>query len=111
MSKSGQVTLTLTAEEARRLERATGEVPYLLNHAARVFELLSSAHASGALDCHEGWPSLFELCGRAFNSAAEKEGEAILMLDGKLRPLLRIGALAELNAAKIKEDMQHAVNQ
>ncbi|MBZ0129481.1 MAG: hypothetical protein K8F59_10220 [Rhodobacteraceae bacterium] len=96
MSNQDHITITLSPDEADQLEKATGEVSYLLNHAENIFALLYSGVTSGCLDGHVGITSLFELCGRAFRSAAEVEGEAILMLDAKLRIALGERARAEL---------------
>lgn len=79
------VTLTLTAEEAGALELATGEVPYLLHHAAGVFELLASGIAGGFLEGHTGVVSVLELSARALRVAADKEGAALERLDLTLR--------------------------
>jgi hypothetical protein len=80
-----EVRITLTEKDAVLLQQATGEVPSLLNHAGAVFRLLWSIEAGGYAQGHTGIVSLYELCARAFESAAEKEGVEVDRLDCKLR--------------------------
>ena len=82
---SPMITITLTPEEASRLELATGEIPCLLSNAAGAFAMLHSGYAGGFLDGDNGAACILDLCARAFRAAAEQEGEAIGMLDRKLR--------------------------
>ena len=82
---SAMITVTMTAEQFSKFESATGEVPYLLSHAGNVFDFLYSVKAAGFNANESGYLSIFELCGRAFRAAAEKEGEAIADLDHLMR--------------------------
>jgi hypothetical protein len=103
------ITITLTHEEAQRLEIATAEVPYLLANAEGAFAVLHSGYAGGFLDGHHGAVCIMELCARAFKSAAESEGEAIAMLDGKLRTALSVRAeqIRQIDIAAQEERAQH----
>ena len=92
------VTMTLTHDQWHRFELATGEVPYLLDHAASVFEFLHSLHACGISANDDGYQSILELCARAFRGAAAKEGESIGQLDRILRDSARVTREAERQA-------------
>jgi hypothetical protein len=85
MKDSAMITVTMTEAQFSKFESATGEVPYLLSHAGNVFDLLYSIKAAGFNTNDSGYLSIFELCGRAFRIAAEKEGEAIADLDRLMR--------------------------
>ena len=89
-------TVTLTAEEASRVELATGEVPYLLSHAEGIFELLYRGVSGGFLDDEPGLPGLLEICSRTFKAAVANEGETIAMFDQKLRSAMGHQAHAQL---------------
>lgn len=79
------ITVTMTEQQFSTFENATAEVPYLLSHAGNVFDFLFSVKAAGFDAGDSGYLSIFELCGRAFRTAAEKEGEAIADLDRLIR--------------------------
>lgn len=84
-STEQMITVTMTEAQFSSIESATGEVPYLLSHAGNVFEFLFRIKAAGFDADDSGYLSIFELCGRAFRTAAEKEGEAIADLDRLMR--------------------------
>jgi hypothetical protein len=90
------ITVTLSAEETRRLELATAEVPYLFGHAENIFDLLYRGLSSGFLVDDPGMISLLEICSRTFKAAAANEGEAVAMFDHKLRTEMKHLATAEL---------------
>ena len=90
------VTVTLTAEETRRIEIATADVPFLLGHAEGIFELLHRGVSGGFLEGEPGLPGLLEICARGFKAAAANEGEAIAMFDQKLRNAMGHRAHAQL---------------
>ena len=89
-------SVTLTAEETRRIELATAEVPYLLGHAENIFDLLYRGLSSGFLVDDPGMISLLEICSRTFKAAAANEGEAVAMFDQKLRTEMKHRATAQL---------------
>ena len=79
------MTLTVYTRRARAFQEAAALVPYTLRQAADVFGLiydLVDARQDSALR------SLAELCQRALESVAEKEGDAIADLDVILRSAL-----------------------
>ena len=90
------VTITLDEEEAKRIELATAEVPYLLGHAEGIFGLLYRGMSDGYLSDEPGLISLLEISHRAFKAAAADEGETVAMFDEKLRRVIRHKADAEL---------------
>ena len=96
MSDDGYILIAVPEDLAQRLEQATGEIPYLLGHAARTFEWLHLAHASGHLDTDNGWPHMIELCARGMNAAVQKEAEAIIDFDKLLRRELMAQARKDL---------------
>ena len=103
------VTVTLTAEETRRVELATGEVPFLLAHAESIFGLLSEGANGGFLVGEHRLPALLEICARGFKAAAANEGEAVAMFDQKLRNAMGHKARAQYNrdvAEQRKENVQ-----
>lgn len=78
------MTATLYVRRARAIQEATALVPYTLRQAADVFGLIYD------LACRDGRKdnalrSLAELCQRALESVAEKEGDALANLDVILR--------------------------
>ena len=80
------IQFTLSKDEWDRMDTALSETPYLLHHVKHVCDLLSSGIAGGFIEAGEpGVTSILELCGRAFKSAAAQEGEALAMLERKLR--------------------------
>ncbi len=80
------VRLDLDAADHAAYQLATEEVPYLMHHAAQIFEYLGVSQSLGHFD---GRPeviiSLCELIGRAFKDIAENEGEKLAELASKLR--------------------------
>ena len=89
-------TVTLTADETRRIELATAEIPYLLGHAQGIFDMLYRGLSSGFLVDDPGMISLLEVSSRAFKAAAANEGESIAMFDQKLRRAMKHRATAQL---------------
>lgn len=82
------MTLTLYVDEARKMQEATGLVPYTLSHAASVFGLIYRVTAAGfPMEEHE-LCALAELCQRGLSAVAEKEGEEVSTLDVLLRIVL-----------------------
>jgi hypothetical protein len=78
------MSLTVYVRRARAVQEATALVPYTLRQAADVFGLIYD------LACREGRQdnairSLSELCQRALESVAEKEGDALANMDVILR--------------------------
>lgn len=96
MSDDPYVAIAIPEELANRLERATGEVPYLLNSAARVFDWLHTAHAAGYLDADTGWSHVLELCARGLDAAVHTEAVAINDFDTILRAAIGTRARADL---------------
>lgn len=82
------VTLRLDLKGARRLQKATDEMPYLLHHAASVFQLLSRMTSSGFVPDESDLCGLYDLCGRGLAAAADNEGEALAQFDVTLRSVL-----------------------
>lgn len=82
------MTLTLYVDEARKMQEATGLVPYILGNAASVFRLIYRITAAGfPMEEHE-LCGLAELCQRGLSAVEEKEGEAVSTLDMLLRIVL-----------------------
>lgn len=98
----GTLIFSLPADLARELKLATGEVPYLLNHAANVFDLIFSVSAAGFNITDSGLHSICELCARALHHAADKEGEAISLFDQVLREALADQSRAAATKPEIK---------
>ena len=90
------ITVTLSAEETRRIELAAAEGPCLLGHAENIFDLLYRGLSSGFLVDDPGMISLLEICSRSFRAAVANEGETIAMFDQKLRSAMGHQAHAQL---------------
>lgn len=99
-SADGSIILSLPANVACDLQKATGEVPYLLNHAANIFDLIFSLSAAGFTITDSGLHSLCELSARALHQAANTEGEAIGLFDQVLREALADQSQAMATEAK-----------
>jgi hypothetical protein len=96
------IQFSLTKDEWDRMDMALSETPYLLQHVHHMCDLLSSGFAGGFLSADEpGVTSILELCGRAFKAAALLEGEALAMLDSKVRA--SVGENAQRRADKLLE--------
>jgi hypothetical protein len=94
------IQFTLTKDEWDRVDTALSETPYLLHHVHHMCDLLSSGFAGGFLSADEpGVTSILELCGRAFKAAALQEGEALAMLESKVRA--SVGDNAQRRADKL----------
>lgn len=65
------------------------EVPYLLGNAERIFTMLFKMTAGGFAPDEGELCGLYDLCGRAFKSAALEEGDALNTFDQLLRNLLK----------------------
>lgn len=79
------INVAMTEEQYRKFEGAMGEVPYLLSHAGNVFDFLFAVRSGGFTADESGFLSILELCGRAFQSAAEQEGATLAELDSMMR--------------------------
>ena len=80
------MTVTLYVRRARAVQEAAALVPYTLRQAADVFGLI---YDLAGREKHDGSiRSLAELCQRALESVAEKEGDEIADLDMILRSAL-----------------------
>ena len=79
------INFSVTEDQYRRFEQATGEAPYLLAHAGHVFDFLVSVKAAGFTGDESGVLSIMDLCARAFRNAAAVEGEALAELDQVMR--------------------------
>jgi hypothetical protein len=95
------MTLTLYVEKARKAQEAAALVPYTLRQAAEVFGLVYELADDGRRNALR---SLAELCQRALESVAEKEGEALADLDIVLRCALDHHQAEEARAGKGKAE-------
>ena len=101
------IQFTLTKDEWNRVDTALSETPYLLHHVHHMCDLLSSGFAGGFLSADEpGVTSILELCGRAFKAAAAQEGEALALLDQKVRA--SVGDNAQRRADQLYAKQQKA---
>jgi hypothetical protein len=73
--------LTLYVDNARRLQEATGLVPYTLSQAANVFGLIYRIASSGLELQENELCSLAELCQRGLDAVEAREGAAISNLN------------------------------
>ena len=85
MAGTGEILLNIPADMAADLQNATNELPYLVGNAALIFQMLHKLTTGGFTPNEGELCSLYELCGRALEAAAEKEGEVISRFDMVLR--------------------------
>lgn len=87
------ISFKLSKEEWHKVDIAMADIPYFINHARNIFELLYAGFAGGGIKSDEpGVLSLMEVCGRAFKSVREDEAETLIMLDAKIRGAVAVRA-------------------
>lgn len=85
---------SLTLEQCNVLSEAAGEVEYVLNNAAAIFEMLQLAIVNGQDDA--GIAATMEFSAKALRRFAENEGQQIGRLNTNLRAVLREAEKREL---------------
>jgi hypothetical protein len=94
------IQFTLTKDEWDRVDTALSETPYLLHNMHQVCDLLSSGIIGGFIKSDDpGVSGVLELCGRALKAAALQEGEALQILERKVRT--SVGDNAQRRADKL----------
>jgi len=88
------VNFVLTVDQCSALSEAAGEVEYVLNNAAAIFEMLQLAIVNGQDDA--GITATMEFSAKALRRFAENEGQQIGRLDTNLRAILSEAAKREL---------------
>lgn len=97
------ISFKLSKEEWCKADVALVDIPYFINHARNIFELLYTGFAGGSLSSDEpGVKSLMEVCGRAFKSLSENEAETFATLDGKIRESVAVRTNLAMNIERSK---------
>lgn len=83
--QAADVFFGMDEAEARRLQKVTNDLPYLLNDAANIFGLLETIGFNGTDMQANHLDALGRVCGHAFRSWMNVEGEELLKFSTLIR--------------------------